>query len=217
VGKAVRFVGFNTDITQLQELIDEKEYLLREIHHRVKNNLAMVTSLISLKQMTLGNNVDLSDLTNQIHAIRIVHEKLYETNDESVSFSEYSRGLLNEIFSAFSNRNVLIEIDAPALSLPVKTVIPLGLILNELATNAVKHGFNTLSRPRFSLRLSSDPASRIYSLNMSNSGNTFPGNLEDHHTGSAGLQLVRTLVNQIQSSISLEKDPETAFTICFPV
>ncbi len=216
-GKAVRFVGFNTDITRLRELIDEKEYLLREINHRVKNNLAMITSLISIKQMALGDKVDLSDLTNQIHAIRIVHEKLYESDDASIGFREYSRGLLNEIFSAASIGDVLIDIDVPPISLPVKTVIPLGLILNELATNAVKHGFNTLSRHRLSLRMSCDQGSGTCSLTIANSGNSFEGKLEDHTPGSVGLQLVRTLVNQIQGSISLEKEPETAFTIRFPV
>ncbi len=220
----IGIVGINIDITdyklavqKVQKTLNEREILIKEIHHRVKNNLAMITSLISIKQMALGDKVDLSDLTNQIHAIRIVHEKLYESDDASIGFREYSRGLLNEIFSAASIGDVLIDIDVPPISLPVKTVIPLGLILNELATNAVKHGFNTLSRHRLSLRMSCDQGSGTCSLTIANSGNSFEGKLEDHTPGSVGLQLVRTLVNQIQGSISLEKEPETAFTIRFPV
>lgn len=215
-GKAVRFLGFNTDVTALKELLEEKEYLLREIHHRVKNNLAMVTALINMKQSVVGDRVDLSDLVNQISAIRIVHEKLYAADESSINLKEYARSLLAEVFSAASMFDVRIEIDMEDAVLPVRTVIPLGLILNELATNAVKHGFIHGEPALFSIRIAREAAGGDYSLVIANSGRPFTGKGDFETMGSVGLRLVNTLVGQLRGSLTLEKEPSARFTLRFP-
>ncbi|MFW6274970.1 MAG: histidine kinase dimerization/phosphoacceptor domain -containing protein [Spirochaetota bacterium] len=145
-GNPVRFAGFNTDITAQKEqaekvnrLLEEKDYFLAEVTHRVKNNLAMVSSLINLKQSALQDKIDLSDRKHQINAIRIVHDKLHTTQQySSIEFETYSRELLREIFAASAAPPVQLDMDVYKAAIPVKAIIPLGLILNEIATNAIK-------------------------------------------------------------------------------
>jgi len=222
-GKPVRFVGFNTDITaqkeqedEVKRLLEEKEFLLREINHRVKNNLAMVSSLINLKQNAMEDNVDLSDLNRQVNAIRIIHEKLYYSQEfSSINFREYSEELFNEIFSAFTGGQVSVDLQMADIVLPLKTAIPLGLIFNEIATNAVKHGFVHGQDAHFTVKLYNSGDNDHYTIILSNSGNPFPDDIEIDQTESLGLRLVSALVEQIGGKMTLQKSPHTTFIIEF--
>lgn len=223
-GIPVRFVGFNTDITkqknqeeEVNRLLEEKDFLLTEVTHRVKNNLAMVSSLINLKQSTLKDRVDLSDLKHQINAIRIVHEKLHTTQEYStIDFETYSSELLREIFSSPAAPPVRLKTEICPASLPVKTIIPLGLILNEIATNAIKYGFTAASEAVFNVQLREIQAAQHYQLMLSNSGNRFEFDPNTEQTETVGLRLVGALVDQIRGQMELIKEPETTFRITFP-
>lgn len=128
---------------ELERAVEQKTFLMRELNHRVKNNLVLVTSLIATKEATLGGEADLSDLMSRVDAIRIVHEKLYQTNEvASISIRDYLEDLVRTVFASLSERHVRLELSIEDTSIPTKTAIPVGLIVNELATNAIKHGFS---------------------------------------------------------------------------
>mgnify|MGYP006285342679 CR=1 FL=1 len=223
-GNPARFVGFNTDITAQKEqekkvsrLLEEKEFLLTEVTHRVKNNLAMISSLINLKQAAVKDKVDLSDLKHQINAIRIVHDKLHTTQEYStIEFETYSRELLREIFSAPAAPPVKLDLDVCAAAIPVKTIIPLGLIINEIATNAIKYGFSSSSEAHFGVQLQKDETEKQYQLSLSNSGNKFEIDPTSKDLKTVGLQLVGALVDQIRGKIEMIREPDTTFQITFP-
>jgi PAS domain S-box-containing protein len=127
---------------ELKKALKEKDFLMREINHRIKNNLMTITSLLRLKCQSLETEVDLSDLEHQIDAIRIIHEKLYQDeNVTDIRFPEYVQQLLETVFSSFSGGEVVIENRITDCRFSAKIVAPLGLIVNELATNAIKHAF----------------------------------------------------------------------------
>ncbi len=224
-GNPVRFVGFNTDITkqknqeeEVNRLLEEKDYLLAEITHRVKNNLAMVSSLINLKQSTLKDKVDLSDLKHQINAIRIVHDKLHTTQEYStIDFETYSSELLREIFAAPAAPPVKLDMDVCEAAIPVKSIIPMGLILNEIATNAIKYGFIPGTEARFGVQLRKDDSDQQYQLILSNSGRKFEFDPTSTEVETVGLRLVDALVDQIRGRMEVQRAPETAFKITFPI
>lgn len=224
-GTPIRFVGFNTDISaqkkqtdEVKRLLEEKDFLLKEVTHRVKNNLAMISSLINLKQSALKDKLDLSDLKHQINAIRIVHDKLHSSHEYSfIDFEAYSRELLKEIFSASTTPPVKLEIEMEDAELPAKTIIPLGLILNETATNAIKHGFSPDTEAHFKVHMSRDPQLDQYSLSLSNSGKPFEGTLDTTSAETVGVPLIKALVAQIRGTLELETEPQTNFIIKFPI
>ncbi len=221
----IRFVGFNTDITkqknqeeEVNRLLEEKEYLLAEVTHRVKNNLAMVSSLINLKQSALQDKIDLSDLKHQINAIRIVHDKLHTTQEYStIEFETYSRELLREIFAAPAAPPVKLDMDVCKAAIPVKSIIPLGLILNEIATNAIKYGFAPDVEARFGVQLRKVDSEKQYQLTLSNSGNRLEIDPRSEEIETVGLRLVDALVDQLRGRMEVHRTPETAFKITFPI
>jgi PAS domain S-box-containing protein len=201
----------------LKKAAEEKDFLMKELNHRVKNNLNMVSSLIKLKDSALGAEVDLSDLDNRINAIRLVHEKLYQTEDIShINLQEYIHELNENVFS-LSKRHVEIEEHIDDISLSTKTAIPLGLIINELATNAMKHGFAGGGEAVFSVDLTEDKNKNQYILKIFNTGKPFPKDVTLDNPGTLGLQLLSALVSQLQGTIELKQDPRPVFTITFPV
>ena len=214
---------YYTDITKqkrselaLRKVLAEKEYLMKEINHRTKNNLAMISSLIYLKDSALGSLVDLSDLAHQIDAIRIIHEKLNQENIISeINIRSYFQELLRTIFHSFTLQPVDIRIEVPDIKLFTRTAIPLGLILNEIATNAIKHGFNAGTEAVFTVNLEKTAAER-FTLTLSNSGNSFPDDIDLDNPQTLGLRLISALVSQLCGEIRLRKSPHPVFLITFP-
>ncbi|GAB6088899.1 histidine kinase dimerization/phosphoacceptor domain -containing protein [Spirochaeta dissipatitropha] len=214
---------------ELEAALEKKDFYMRELNHRVKNNLSLISSLISLKEMDADQ--DLSDLQGRIHAIGLVHDKLYHTDSaSSLSIREYLTDLLESIFPTLSPYQVELELDIADIEIESKLLLNLGLIVNEIAINAIKYGFCPESPSRFSLSLShghdvdtdtrdpgsesiTDEVNRQLVLKASNSGAPFSETIND----STALVLIRALVNQIKGSMQLRKTPTTAYTITFPV
>ncbi|MDZ7792375.1 MAG: PAS domain S-box protein [Spirochaetia bacterium] len=147
--KDIKVVAIN-DITPYKNALKEKDFLMRELNHRVKNNLNMVSSLISLKDVEI--DYDLSDLKNRIDAIRLVHEKLHQSGEvEQIKANEYTYEILESVFSSFSDREVAVVSTVENINLKPKTLVPLGIVINEIATNAVKYGFTDTEEARFSV------------------------------------------------------------------
>jgi PAS domain S-box-containing protein len=202
-------------VERLQRLIEDKDFLLKELNHRVKNNLYMISSLISLKDSSLGEEVDLSDISRQIDAIRIVHDELYQGEEIThINLREYVQELLSTVFS-FSSRQVEIENNMKDVSIGTRTAIPIGLIVNEIATNAIKHGF-TEEETRFTVDLQEDTSKNQYILTLSNTGRPFHKDVNVDNPATVGLQLISALVEQIDGTFELQKEPYPVFTIRFP-
>ncbi len=200
---------------ELQQTLKEREFLVREINHRVKNNLQMISSLVSLKEASSGT--DLSDIKGQIDAIRIVHELLYQSSDlSSISFKEYCSDLLGSIFDGFSGREVIIRNTVDEIRLPAKTAIPLGLIANEAATNAMKYGFADSAEAVFSIDLGPDGEQGGYLFCLENNGPPFPEDIDLENPETLGLRLISALTDQIGGSLHLRKSPTPRFCIRIP-
>ncbi len=203
-------------LRQLQQAVEEKEYLIKEVHHRVKNNLAMIHSFLNLQAYKIENDSVVQDLKNQIRAVSTVHEKLYnDDNVTAIHFPRYVRELVSEIFYSLSRSPVSLHIDMDDIYIDPDRAVPLGLILSELATNAVKHAFEQYNENSFTVKLSEEK--QKYTLTVKNSGRPFPEDVNLNTVSSLGLVLINNLVQQLHGSLSLKKNPHTCFTITFPV
>jgi two-component sensor histidine kinase len=204
----------------LQTSLREREVLLQEIHHRVKNNLQVISSLINLQMRKLeaGDNRDaLEECRARVQAIALIHEKLYQSNDFSrIPFSEYASSLASSVFQANRSSTTKVQLDLAIddIQLPVDQAIPCGLILNELIGNALKHGFTDgrsgTVRVRFE-RLHG----RELRLTVSNDGVELPSGFETQSSPSLGLHLVSTLAGQLGGLLQVQRRPGTSFQLNF--
>lgn len=212
------------DITSLKEAekdlqisLEDKEFLMQELGHRVKNNLMMVSSLISLKDSALGDRADLTDIKRQVDAILLLHEKLNRAESlNNIDFGNYITELTENLFS-FSRQPVKLEIAITGISLPAKIAVPLGLIVNEIATNTIKHGLTEKKEPKFSVSLTQETAAGEYILTLANNGKPFPENIDLENPHTLGLRLVSALVSQLRGTAELTRSPHPEFTIRFPM
>lgn len=225
-GETVGTVSVIKDITELKasekklrESIAQKEVLLREVHHRVKNNLQVINSILKLQSMHLEDEktiMALHDCQERIKSMAFIHESLYQSNDlAKVNFSEYLRNLSNNLlFSYQVNANkikLLFEVEPVSLSLD--TGISCGLIVNELISNALKYAFKDQENGQIKLTLSKEKNGHLFILEDNGSG--IPDNVNYKKTNSLGFQLVLGLVDQIDGTIQLKKDKGTKFIIKF--
>jgi two-component sensor histidine kinase len=203
--------------TRAEQALEDQKELMRELTHRVKNNLNMVSSLVQLKNAALGSDADLSDISNQIEAIQIVHQKLHQTTDVShIDLRSYVADLLRTIFASFADQEVHVENRVPELSIRTKTAVSLGLIVNETATNAIKHGFTETEEARFTVALEEETDGERYRFTISNSGRPFPADIDPEKADTLGLRLISALAGQLQGTIELERRPAPVFHIRFP-
>ncbi|MCF7947814.1 MAG: PAS domain S-box protein [Spirochaetia bacterium] len=221
-GEVIGIEGFLFDITDRKKADQEKTFLMNELNHRVKNNLLMVNSLIRLKESALGGSVDLSDIRHQIDAIRIVHEKLYKTGEIAhINMRDYIQDLLTTIFSSFASQAVTLDSRVENIYINTKDAVALGLIINEIATNAIKYGFSTgddtSQKAVFKIRMVRDFATEEYILSVSNSGNPFPEDTSIENSETLGLRLISILARQLDGTVELQKTPQALYTIRFPV
>ncbi len=222
-GELVGAVVAMHDITEQREAekkisaaSEEKDYLMKELNHRVKNNLLMVSSLIHLKDME--TEIDLSDIQHQINSISLIHEQLYQSESVTeISCQDYFESLLDSIFSSFTRGKVKIENRIEDLYLTTKTAETLGLIINEIATNAIKHGFTDKEEAVFLIKMKKDINNTRYELNLSNTGKPFPKDVDIERTKTFGLHLINVLVAQLNGTVELQRKPNPMFTIRFPL
>ncbi|MFW5777464.1 MAG: PAS domain S-box protein [Spirochaetota bacterium] len=199
----------------LRDALRSKEALMRELNHRVKNNLSLLASLISLKDAETEE--DLSDIRHRIRAIGLVHEKLYQyEGGRLISVRDYLQHLLEAVFSSLTSQNVRIVNEVDDVRTDPDTAVPLGLIVNEIATNAIKHGFRPDEEPCFTVGLTSNPEDPGDALTLSNTGAPFPEELDLESADTLGLQLVVGLTEQLGGTVELRKRPHPVFTIRFP-
>jgi PAS domain S-box-containing protein len=196
----------------------EKEVLLKEIHHRVKNNLQVISSLVGLqadgsKDETV--RAGLRDVTDRVRSMALVHEKLYQSADLShVDFAEYTRGLLGYLWRAHGAATVRLTLDLSPLSLPVDIAVPCGLILNELVGNALKHAFRGRSEGEVTVSLNGSIEGLIR-LSVGDNGVGLPEGFDWRQTQSLGLHLVRLLSGQLDADVNVCGGEGTRFEVVF--
>ncbi len=191
--------------------LSEKEVLLQEIHHRVKNNLQLVSALINMQQRRLrrlgeGESRDaLRECQNRIRSIALIHEQLYRTTDfTKVPFADYTRSLATNIFHAtgLSESRITLKVDIDDIALAVDQAVPCGLIMNELITNALKHGIKAEEQGTIQVALKTATEGRVV-LSVSDSGCGLPVGFDPRATKSLGFQIIRTLSEQLRASLEI--------------
>jgi two-component sensor histidine kinase len=198
----------------------EKEILLKEIHHRVKNNLQIVSSLLSLQSRQVQDArifEALCDSQNRVRSMSLIHEKLYQSHDLArIDLADYIRGLTTHLYHSYGAgaKGIMLEIEAAPVVLNVDTAIPCGLILNELVSNALKHGFPEGTVGKIEIELTEGKNNQI-KLKVSDNGVGMVPECDWQNSSSLGLQLVNTLVSQINGRLELEPTQGTCWQISF--
>lgn len=200
---------------RLRRLLMEQEHLTREMNHRIKNNLAMVTSLLSLKQDSSDPPVDLSDVTNRIEAIRLLHDLMHRTESaQQIDMERYLESIVNTAFSALGESEVSLRLDLSPLFVPADQALPVALIVNEIATNAVKHGFPVADQKWFSLSFSA--LENGYLLATESCGPALPAAMSTHQQHGMGMRLVEALADQLSGNLTVDSGPPPRFELSIP-
>jgi two-component sensor histidine kinase/PAS domain-containing protein len=222
-------IGTYIDITerrsmeaQLRATLHEKEVLLREVHHRVKNNLQVVSSLLDLQADVAEEprvRAVFEESQDRIQAMALIHESLYQSDTlTNIDAAAYLRNLSQRLFDASRapGSHIALTLETQSVMLPPQTAIPFGLLLNELLSNALKHAFPGDRSGTIHIALRQETPGQCV-LTVRDTGVGFPEGLNIHQADSLGLQLVGLLTEQLGGTVALARDGGTIFTITFPV
>jgi len=225
-GNPQYLLGISEDITEFKQAENElkeslriKEVLLSEIHHRVKNNMQIISSLLNLQKNFVENekaSAVLLESQNRVKSMAMIHERLYQSGDFTrIDISEYIEKLLADLFYTYatSNEQVTSIINVDNLSLNIETAIPCGLIISEIVSNSLKYAFPGGRKGKLTVSLKA--GDEWNELIISDDGIGFPEELDFKNTETLGLQLVHSLVGQIDGEITLDRSQGTKFTIRF--
>jgi PAS domain S-box-containing protein len=228
-GAPLRTLGTLQDISdrklaelQLGRSLREKETLLREMHHRVKNNLQIISSLLHFQAKKLKDPDDLvvlNDGRDRLRSMILVHEKLYRSNDlVNVDFGDYLRTLVNQLRQSHTGSRtseIQVDIHAEPVFLPIETALPCGMIVSELTSNSFKHAF--ADRPTGRLGIEATRTGDCLSLTVEDDGVGIPVTTNIESPASFGLQLIRNLADQLGATVDIDADSGTRFTITVPL
>lgn len=207
----------------LQSLLSEKEVLLKEVQHRVKNNLQVISSLISLQADKFPDErfqMGLRDVRDRVQTIALVHEMLHQTDDLArLNFAGYATSLLHYLWRTYgpAAEKVRLNLSLAPLMLPVESAVPCGLILNELISNAFKHAFPDSTECEIFVVLEHDPATKAVCLRVRDNGVGLPTDLAWRQTSTLGLHLVQMLAGQIHGTVQTGPGPGTEFRVDFNI
>lgn len=217
-------VAIVRDVTERRQLEEARhnEVLLREIHHRVKNNLQVISSLLSLQseKLTEPGLVDLfRDSQNRVKTMALIHEKLYRSQDmDGINLGEYLRDLVAFLANSYRLRSngTNIVVDAPDVQLGLEKAVSCGLIVNELVSNALKHAFPDQRSGSIVVRLAGDRGEGL-ELTVADDGVGLPKGVHFDETDTLGLRLVRSLADQLDGAINVQNGRGTMFRLTFPI
>ena len=210
--------GVGNDITERKKAeegilrsLKEKELLLREIHHRVKNNLQIISTLLTLQSSQSKKN-NINDLyresQNRIQSIALIHENLYHSDDLAhINFKAYVKGLITDLFDSYgvNPKKIRMNLNIEDITLGIETAIPCGLIINELVSNSLKHGFRYMETGMVSVDIKKISKTE-FKLKVIDTGSPFPDDTNVFSNDSLGLELIRNLVEQLDANLSFKKD-----------
>ena len=206
--------------TELRTALKEKEILLKEVHHRVKNNLQVISSILNLQTSYVKDKETaniLKECQNRIKTMAYIHESLYQTKDFlQINFSEYIINLVKNLFYSYdaNQQKIKANFDVDTLFLNLDTSIPCGLIINELVSNAFKYAFADGSQGFITVKVKKIENNKIKML-VADNGKGIPHHIDFKKTESLGLQLVNILTEQINGTITLNQTNGTTFEIIF--
>jgi two-component sensor histidine kinase len=204
---------------KLQKSLNEKEMLLKEIHHRVKNNLMIISSLLNLQSRYIKDEESktiFKESQNRTKSMALIHERLYQSADlKRIDFGDYIHTLANDLYHTYVLDTSLIKlnVDVDDVMLNINTSIPLGLIVNELVTNSLEHAFPPGKSGEINIKFHSSDDK--YLLEVKDNGIGFPKDIDYKNTDSLGLRLVVSLTEQIDGKIEFNNTSGTSFKIIF--
>ena len=204
----------------LKKSLAEKEILLREVHHRVKNNMQIISSILRMQ----SRNIDdpklkdvLQESQNRIHSMALIHENLYNNKSlANINFASYIKSLTNNIARTYISHqaNVIFDYQIDEAYLPMDIAIPCGLIINELISNSFKYAFRDKSKGIISIHFQNIKDDE-YKLTVSDNGVGIPAGLDITKTKSLGMKILHKLVQQIEGDLKSDFSNGTKFTIIF--
>jgi len=226
-GLLKKIVVINTDITyrkkmeeQIRESLEEKGLLLREIHHRVKNNLQIIISLFNLQSHYVSDlkaSEALKEGQDRIKSMALIHERFYQNEGLSrIDFDDYIRRLIENLYMSFNVSPDRIKpiIDAEKISLDIDTAVPCGLIINELISNSLKHAFAEDDKGEIRISFSRLDDHHLQ-LIISDNGKGMPAGFDFENADTLGMQLISALSNQLDGKLELLQGPGTTFSLLF--
>ena len=226
-GDRVILTAFLRDISErvdaekkLRQALQEREVLLGEIHHRVRNNLQVISSLLNLQARTTDDQFvrqAFDESQSRVQSMALIHQQLYEANSFSaVDLGDYVRRLASHLFRSFGDRaeHIQFDLDIEGVSLAVDRAAPCGLIINELLSNSLKYAFPGNRPGRIYVRAERQPNESIL-LSIGDDGPGLPPQVGFWNTKTLGLRLVRTLIRQIDGELELGEPPGAEFRIRF--
>lgn len=218
-----------TDISSIKyaeekykESLKEKELVLRELHHRVKNNMQIISSLLNLQAKSLKDERDIEifkSSQNRVKSMAIIHEKLYDSPDFAhIKLLDYIQSLVEELYTAYHTSENMIElqINVDEFVLKMETAIPLGLLINELVSNSLKYAFpkdKPFENAKIMIELKKEEDN--FQLTVLDNGVGLPENMDLNKTETLGMQLINSLTDQIDGDLNLDVSHGTKFTISF--
>ncbi|WP_231551403.1 histidine kinase dimerization/phosphoacceptor domain -containing protein [Methanobacterium sp. SMA-27] len=204
---------------EIKSSLKEKENLLREIHHRVKNNMQIISSLLNL-QTKYVNDVEAIDILqesqNRVKSMAMIHEKIYQSNDlEEINFADYIQSLISNLFYTYNVDKNLVKstFKIENITLNMETAVPCGLIISELISNSLKYAFPNKMQGKISVSLKS--IEDTYELVIKDNGIGLPEGLDLNNLKSLGLLLVKVLTEQIEGELIINSEKGTEFKILF--
>jgi PAS domain S-box-containing protein len=226
-GKPLRIVGTEQDITEhkiaeekIKSSLKEKEMLLQEIHHRVKNNLQVISSLLRLQSRFIKdqNSIDIfKETQNRVRSIAILHEKLYQSDNlAKIKIDEYVQILAEDLMYFYeleeSNINMILDIDD--VSLNIETAIPCGLLINEMVANSLKYAFPNQKNGEIKIELHSNNEDQ-FNLTVGDNGVGIPEEIDPEKAETFGMQLIKYLTKQLKGTIELDNNNGTKYQLKF--
>ncbi|REA61545.1 hypothetical protein DSL64_11270 [Dyadobacter luteus] len=214
-----RTAQLKESLSEQSALLLEKDVLMKEIHHRVKNNLQVISGLLELQSKTLTDEKAreaLQEGRNRVRSIALIHQNLYQfENISTIDLKRFIDDLSRQVYGVFqSQKSVSVQVNVPPMNLDMDTAVPLGLILNELLTNSFKYAFKDVDEGRVQIDVS-EIGVGTYALKYSDNGGGLPAEYDMARTKTLGLQLVNDLSRQVGGKVLYETNGGARFTINF--
>jgi two-component sensor histidine kinase len=204
---------------QISRSLHEKEVMLKEIHHRVKNNLQIISGLLELQAFQIRDDsvrYALLDSQSRVKSMALVHEKIYQSEDlSSINYKEYIDQLAEYLFATHEQPNVTYSIDSDNVNMPIDSAIPTGIIINELITNSLKHAFPDGRNGSVGIKLKNH--SNGVTLVVEDNGIGMKKEVDLSTSTSLGLELVNALSQQLNATVQVDTQNGTRFTFQIPL
>ncbi|WP_333318127.1 PAS domain S-box protein [Microcoleus sp. B4-C1] len=226
-GKIYRIAGICEDISdrkltdaRIQAALREKEVLLKEIHHRVKNNMQVISSLLQLQAQYIEDEATLTlfeESQTRIHSMALIHEQLYQSEHlDRIALSPYVENLVANLYQSFGcgNTSIKFNLKVDPIYLNIETAIPCGLIINELVSNSLKYAFISSLAGEISINFHEINNSQFH-LTIQDNGRGFTANFDWENTETLGLRLVKMLAYQLEASIAIDSQRGTCYSLIF--